>query len=251
VKTWVLLRGLTRESRHWGSFPDIFRAAIPDAQVVALDLPGCGRLANEESPTRVAAMVERCRTELRAHPVRAPYQLLAMSLGAMVAVDWASRYPDEIGAGVLINTSMRPFSPFYRRLRPRTYLPLLRALFSAHGARQREALVLRLTSSTRVDDRDTLDAWAGYWQERPVTRRNALRQVVAGARFCAPVERPASPLLVLASKNDGLVDYRCSQSLAMRWQLPLVVHPTAGHDLPLDDGAWVATQVRRWRDAAG
>ena len=25
MSTWVLLRGLTRESRHWGDFPDILR----------------------------------------------------------------------------------------------------------------------------------------------------------------------------------------------------------------------------------
>jgi hypothetical protein len=25
------------------------------------------------------------------------------------------------------------------------------------------------------------------------------------------------------------------------------LHPTAGHDLPLDDGLWVASQVQAWR----
>jgi len=25
-----------------------------------------------------------------------------------------------------------------------------------------------------------------------------------------------------------------------------VIHPEAGHDLPLDDGAWVAGQIRAW-----
>ena len=29
MSTWVLLRGLTRESRHWGDFPDILREHLP------------------------------------------------------------------------------------------------------------------------------------------------------------------------------------------------------------------------------
>ena len=49
-----------------------------------------------------------------------------MSLGAMVAVDWAARHPEELAGCVLINTSLRPFSPWYQRLRPANYGALLR-----------------------------------------------------------------------------------------------------------------------------
>jgi pimeloyl-ACP methyl ester carboxylesterase len=41
----------------------------------------------------------------------------------MVAVEWASRYPQEIARCVLINTSMRPYSRFHQRLRWQNYLP--------------------------------------------------------------------------------------------------------------------------------
>jgi hypothetical protein len=43
-----------------------------------------------------------------------------------------------------------------------------------------------------------------------------------------------------------LVDPRCSQTLADCWNLPLAVHPVAGHDLPLDDGSWVLEEIARW-----
>jgi pimeloyl-ACP methyl ester carboxylesterase len=39
----------------------------------------------------------------------------------MVAVEWASRYPQEIARCVLINTSMRPYSRFHQRLRWQNY----------------------------------------------------------------------------------------------------------------------------------
>jgi pimeloyl-ACP methyl ester carboxylesterase len=54
------------------------------------------------------------------------------------------------------------------------------------------------------------------------------------------------PVLVLASAMDALVDPLCSRHLAAEWKTSLAVHPDAGHDLPLDDAAWVARQVRAW-----
>ena len=35
MTTWVFLRGLTRESRHWGGFVDQFQQAIPGSTVIA------------------------------------------------------------------------------------------------------------------------------------------------------------------------------------------------------------------------
>jgi len=52
--------------------------------------------------------------------------------------------------------------------------------------------------------------------------------------------------IVLAGAGDRLVDPRCSLAIARRWHCPLALHPEAGHDLPLDDGAWVAREVRGW-----
>jgi pimeloyl-ACP methyl ester carboxylesterase len=72
-----------------------------------------------------------------------------MSLGAMVAVAWADRHPDELAGGVLINTSLRPFSPWYQRLRPANYLALL-GLLLAGDAGRRERTILRLTSNRRA-----------------------------------------------------------------------------------------------------
>jgi hypothetical protein len=37
-----------------------------------------------------------------------------------------------------------------------------------------------------------------------------------------------------------------AQRLARCWHAPLRLHPTAGHDLPLDAGPWMAQQVSTW-----
>jgi pimeloyl-ACP methyl ester carboxylesterase len=244
VSTWVFLRGWAREARHWGDFPEQFRAAMPDAEIVELDPPGGGRLYAQRSLLTVESMVEHARAWLRARSTPAPFHLLGLSLGGMVSLDWAARYPGEVAACVVLNTSLRPFSASYERIRPRNYATLLRVLFE-RDPRSRETAIYRLTSSGELNA-DIVSAWTRYAQEQPVSRGNALRQLVAAARYRAPVAPPSVPVLVLASAGDRLVDPGCSRSLAKAWKLPIAVHPTAGHDLALDDGPWVAAEVKRW-----
>ena len=51
MTTWVFLRGLVRERRHWGKFPADFQRECPDADIVTLDLPGNG--AADSPPIKV------------------------------------------------------------------------------------------------------------------------------------------------------------------------------------------------------
>jgi len=245
VSTWILLRGLTRESRHWGDFPERLQVWCGAARVQAIDLPGNGRLNRQESPLRVADMAQSCRRQLLERGLAPPYFVVAMSLGAMVAVDWATRHPTEIAGCVLINTSLRPFSPFYHRLQPGSYWPLLNLLLRGGNGEYRERTILQLTSS-HPPAPEILAAWADYARQCPVSSRNALRQLLAAIRYAAPAGRPAPPLLILSGAHDRLVDPRCSRRLAAQWATAFAEHPTAGHDLPLDDGAWVARQVGGW-----
>jgi pimeloyl-ACP methyl ester carboxylesterase len=169
----------------------------------------------------------------------------------MVAVEWASRYPQEIARCVLINTSMRPYSRFHQRLRWQNYPSILKLMLKG-GVENQERLILRLTS--REGDSEQRDGllkrWLEYQREYPVTRANALRQLWSAARFRAPATRPTAPLLVLSSGGDQLVDPRCSANLANAWQAAHAIHPTAGHDLPLDAGEWVVQTVANWLKAA-
>ena len=245
MTTWVLLRGLTREARHWGSFVATLAAALPGARLLTIDLPGNGALHQHPSPTAVSGYTEHVRAELTAQGVHGPVHLLAMSLGAMVAIDWAARHPHELAGAVLINTSLRGLSPIHQRLRPGAIAALLGAAIAGGDAR-RERTVLRVTSRLRADDAALLADWVAWRREHRVNLANTLRQLVAAARFRVPHARPAVPVLVLCGAGDTLVDPRCSFALARRWGATFMRHPEAGHDLPLDDGAWVALQVAAW-----
>lgn len=241
MTTWVLLRGLAREAGHWGDFPAQLSAAL-DAPVLTLDQPGNGSRFNERSPTRIDAMARDCCTQLTARGLVQPVNIVALSLGAMVAAQLASRTPQRVARLVLISTSMRPLAPMHWRLRPAAAAPLLLRLLVADAA-PLEAAILAATSARA--DGAMVSRWLALRAAHPVSRSNVLRQLLAAARFRAPAP-PPMPTLLLAGRGDRLVDHRCSERIAAAWQCPLALHSWAGHDLPLDDAAWVIDQVGRF-----
>ncbi|MGJ7488208.1 alpha/beta fold hydrolase [Variovorax sp. LT2P21] len=249
---WVLLRGLTREAGHWGPLLAMLCERLPGARILTIDLPGAGEQHAMRSPISIHATMEHCRAQLHALGVTRCH-LLAMSLGAMVAVEWAHRHPQEVASAVLVNTSLRPFSAWHQRLRPRHYPALLGVLWPGRDAQAREAVVLRLTSRRRftaAQKRAVVDAWVALRERHPVSTANALRQLLAAARYRAPVQAPGVPLLIVVGACDGLVDPACSHRFALAWQLPIRTHPSAGHDLALDDPAWLVEEVMAWREVA-
>jgi pimeloyl-ACP methyl ester carboxylesterase len=248
---WVLLRGLTREARHWGDFPDMLGQAMAGAPVICLDLPGNGERYRERSPVSVEAMADDCHTQLEAEllalKLSPPCRLLAMSLGAMVAVAWARRHPVDLTGAALINTSLRPFSPVYQRLKPKNYLRILSLLLGQRSHAQIESTILEMTSNcsmTPANRAALLADWVRWRRQRPVAAANAIRQLLAAAQFRASRQAPPLQFALLGSRGDQLVDSRCSDHLAAAWGAPLFVHPTAGHDLPLDDPEWVIQQLQ-------
>ena len=125
---WVFLRGLIREQRHWEDFPTRFQAAFPDARVHLLDLPGNGSLCDRPSPIRIDHMVDAARLQLQLRGVHGPINLLAISLGGMVAIEWMRRFPRQIERAVIINSSLRRMGSFSDRLRVDNYPAILRHL---------------------------------------------------------------------------------------------------------------------------
>jgi pimeloyl-ACP methyl ester carboxylesterase len=245
MTSWILLRGLSRGTGHWGEFLPLFQLAFPKDYVVPLDFPGNGALHLQQSPTTVQAMVAHCRQQLAEMGLPPPYRVVALSMGAMVAVAWAHDYPQEISHKVLINTSLRPINPFYQRLRPSNYPRLLQLIMGAASPRQWEQALWHMTS--KMSPPATVDGWVRLRQQHPVQPLNALRQLWAASRFTAPLSLPPAATLLLASSGDALVSVECSRSIAREWHWPLAEHPQAGHDLPLDDGPWVIEQIVDWQ----
>jgi len=241
---WVLLRGLAREAAHWAEFADLLSQASEGAPVYALDLPGAGIRSREHCPTIVAAIGDKVRADFQEQAPGSRPWLVGLSLGGMVAMDWLSRRRGECAGAVIINSSAAGASLAWERLIPSAGVTLAR-IAATSNPRAREAAILGLTS-TRADwPPAELDARAEIARLRPVSARNAAAQIAAAGRFRLP-PRPSAPVLVLASLGDRVVAPRCSERIASLWKAPCHRHPSAGHDLPLDDPRWVVDQIREW-----
>ena len=240
--SWLLLRGLTRETRHWDAFPGKLAQHTGEA-VLALDLPGNGEFAHMTSPLAVHEMVEFVRHQAQQRGMNLPCKLLAMSLGGMVATDWAQRYPHEVSQLVLINTSMRPFCSLTQRLRPVNWLKLAAMAASWHDGAQAEKTIHSLTCKRLDAQAADIASWVQIRKSAAVSAASARHQLWAAARFCSASKPPACPTLVLSSAADQLVNPVCSTQLASAWQAEHQQHPWAGHDLPHDDGLWVCAAV--------
>lgn len=237
----LLIRGLLRESRHWLHFPALLSEKL-QRPVFTLDLPGCGLLYQEKSAASVPALRKQLQQQWAE---RYPdyhgqaLDLVAISMGGMLALDWAIAAPEQVKSVVLINSSSAGLNPFWQRLQPRNYLKILLCLFA--GPLRREELIWQMTVNSPIQPY-VLKQWQHWAIENPVSRINALRQLWAASRFRF-TQSPPCGLKVLTSKNDQLVSSECSLALAEKLQAPLFIHQTAGHDLPMDAAGWLIAQL--------
>lgn len=246
AKNWLLLRGLARESGHWGEFVPLLQNTFPDATINLLDLPGTGKFYQQPSPQSINAITDHVRNVALAQGIlQQPVTLLAISLGAMVAWDWLQRYPQDLCAASLMNTSFANLSPFYQRLRWQSY-PQFISLLLSRNSLQREAAILQLVSNRYPNDPRISRAWADIYNQQPMPISNSLNQIIAAARYQPEQHKPQQPVLLLNGLGDKLVSPQCSTAIQQHWQLALRSHPTAGHDLTLDEGEWVAAQLHEW-----
>lgn len=245
-QNWLLLRGLARESAHWGAFVPLLKSAFPDAQVTLLDLPGTGCFHRETSPNTIKAITDRVRDHaLDKGVIQQPVTILALSLGAMVAWEWMRNHPEDICAATLINTSFADLSPFYQRLRWQSYRDFIK-LTMMRDIYKRESAIFQLTSNRRNQHRQTIRAWEKIHYQRPISLKNSFRQIIAAATYRPGEIKPKQPVLLLNGLGDRLVSPACSEAIHKKWNLELRRHLWAGHDLTLDDGAWVALQLKEW-----
>lgn len=233
---WVLLRGLTREQRHWS--PAFLSALGRGGQLHLLDLPGVGTERDRPSPRVLAAITDDLRARRPSGGGR--LGLLTISLGGMIGMDWVARYPGDFERVVLINTSASDLAKPWQRMQLQVVPTLAKGLL---GDRlQRERAILRATTSDHHDDQALAETWARYAEERPLHSGAALAQLLAALTFRSPARLPV-PSLVLIGQGDRLCAPFCGEQIAARFGSQVARHPTAGHDLPLDQPDWAAEQV--------
>lgn len=235
---WIFLRGLTRGNIHWGSFPEIFQQHYPNDRVELLEIPGNGTQFDKSSLSNPAETIEFIRSQSQFCHNNEKFNLCGISLGGMIAMKWAELYPEEVISVAVINTSLKQFSPFYHRLRPSSYMSLLKALFSLETVTQ-ETTVLKVTSNNFSVTSCQIGKFAEFTKTHPVSKVNFIKQLLLANNI--KINQPFNiPFKVIFSEQDRLVSSQCSKKIAQQFNAKTFIHPTTGHDLPLDDPQWLA-----------
>jgi alpha-beta hydrolase superfamily lysophospholipase len=240
-ENWLLLRGLVRGQGHWGSFLKDFQERFPHADIECLDLSGNGLENQKTSPLMIHEYMRDIRSRCRFVKEKKPFNVLALSLGAMIAVDWMHAFPHEIQKSFLVCTSSAGHSKFYERFQAKNLLvgfPIL----TAKTPEKWEEIVLKMIVNDPERARAEMPALVEFTRKYPVSKENVLRQLVAAARYRFPKRAPGDVTLI-GTYGDRLVSPECTLQLAKAWGLEAIMHSTAGHDIPLDDPHWLLQQL--------
>lgn len=236
-RNWIFLRGLVRGVGHWGNFAEQVQKVFPKDHFEFLEVPGNGVLWRQSSPWAVAEMVSQMRVQSAFVKNQKRFHMVGVSLGGMLATEWARRFPGEVEGLCLINTSAANHAKFYQRFRPQNWGAILEILLQK-SVLERERRILKLMAHSQERRAEALAVWVAESEKHPIPRKNLLRQLVAAGSYRFPAEPPA-PAVLLASKKDSFVSVVCTQNLASVWKVPAFYHPWAGHDLALDDPQWL------------
>ncbi len=237
-KKWILIRGLTRSHFHWFDFKTELQQALNLESVETPELPGNGYLSELNTPDNLTDCVAELRTQIQI--TNEPVGLFGISLGGLIATKWAHDYPNDVSHLVVINSSFSS-SPFYHRLKSKNYFKILLTVFSKKPT-DIEKFILQATSNTE-NHRAILQASIDFQKKHPIRFKNLVQQLLLANQGDFKT-KPNAETLILTSKNDRLVHHKCSLKIAAAWDLQAKIHPTAGHDLPLDDSAWIIEKIK-------
>lgn len=245
---FVLLRGLTRESGHWGSeFEDQLRHQFGEIKVTYMDLPGSGIFNREKAPPRVEDIMifMKSHYDHELHDTGYDRVLVATSLGSMVAAEWVQSYPEDFKFLCLVAPSFKGLCTFSERVGAGVRGDMIQVAFT-HDIQKKESIILGINSNDSANFECNLRDWVKIQDLRPMSTANIIRQSLAGMRYEFSGVFPSMPILILASEGDRLLSTTCVQKVQQRLGADLFLHETAGHGLPIDAPEWMVEHLKLW-----
>lgn len=253
--TILLLRGLARERRHWGSLPEMLKERT-GMDVITPDLPGFGEEEAVQPPVSIYETMELVRAKVLAmNPSGKKLHIVGLSLGGMLVHEWLRHHPEDLKSFVLINSSFGSASPFYKRLRWQIYKQIV-DIGLIQIPREKERKILELVANNADRREEVFLDWVKIAQDREWKPVHILKQLFSAAVYrpsIAPIktagQEKAMAGLVVSSLGDRLMDPSCPKVLAKSLSVPMVSHPWAGHDLGVDDPEWLVDRLVEFWDA--
>lgn len=242
----VLLRGLGRWSEHWCGFDELLAR---HCQVIAIDNRGFGlsRKAKVGLDLSIDLLADDVAGVLK-HLSVASAVVVGVSLGGMLAISLAGRYPQQVHKLVLVNASVGG-SP-YRRITNKALAALGRGIVSPDTFY--DALARALLAPTSPDATVTTlkTKWSEIDKAHGLMPGRVLLQLLAASKFRPGprMQLVQAPTLVLKGNQDQFIDSRNSDWICQHIPGAILRECDGGHELGLDKPEWLADEIRRFAE---
>lgn len=240
----VLIRGLLRESGHWKPLVEALQTRMPNQVILTPNVAGNGSLHFRQSPSQIEKMLPGLLEQLPEE--YETFHVVAISMGSMLASVWAKAHPHQVATLTMINPSFSRFSPFWQRINIKALIAILAS--KPKGRRDFEAAILFYTCQKALKSPATLDHHVELATKHPVSFGNAMRQLLAAARFKGFAEAPNTQVQIIVSSEDQLVSSECGRAIANAWKVELVEFNSHSHDLPLSKPFDLANHLSHWTE---
>ena len=247
---FYLLRGLGRESGHWGNtFMDQVKETYPEATFTLLDLPGAGAFHYQSAQISIEGMSAFLQQEYQESLQNTSGKniLLATSLSGNVALEWVLHHPDNFQGLVLVGTSLKKVCKKKERVQKSAKKEFF-DIFMTADVTEREQKFLSINSNLYAENDSILQRWIDIQEKRPISKTTLFKQTMAGMFYLTPNTKPAIPILVVGSEGDKIVNPVCIQKVQTHLEADLAMHEYAGHGIPIDAPVWLADQLTHWAD---
>lgn len=245
-RKWIFIRGLRRHSGYWHYFIRHFNKYFPQDEVELIDLPGIGSEWERASLLSIPEIVDDLRRRSRFLEKSQKLNFLTISMGSMIGVEWARRYPEEVNLLICINTSDKGTAHIFERLQPGMLKNIVKKIRSseAHDVLLEEAIS---AAAKNVEEAAVLRR--EFTQYPTPSIRNILRQLYSASSYAFPKEKPAVPIFFLRSLGDELCHPVCTEKICKMWNLDFDTHTTGGHDLLLHEPEWICERISEYGSA--
>jgi pimeloyl-ACP methyl ester carboxylesterase len=243
----VLLHGLASSCRYWQDL----RPLAEDFRVLAPDLLGFGRSPKPHQSRYDPDEHVRALRETLCPRLAVPAHIVGHSLGSVIALHFAAKYPDMVRTVTLIALPVVGSQAWGHRQDGRIY-PVHHfcvhsrpgdAIFSA-GMRAVAPVWNRIGPRVRRGvppeaNRDALAAtWRSYWL--------SLESVVYGTDVSTLIGRVRAPIQLIHGANDQVAPIEPVRAIAADANLPLIEIPAAGHNPYYTQRALSVRAIRRF-----
>lgn len=233
----VLAHGFTQTARSWDTVADLVRERIPDADIVAVDMPGHGSAAEIDADLWQSAdrLVE----------IGGPATYVGYSMGGRVALHAALAHPERVESLVLIGATAGIDDAAEREAR-RVADELLADHITQVGVERfidewlATPLFARLTASNdqRTDRlRNTAEGLAASLRSTGTGTQEPLWERLGEVEI---------PVLVLAGQDDAKFSELGTRLVSLLPRAELVTIPDAGHGVHLEEPSHTADVIADW-----